>query len=399
MTSPRSSQIGRFIWLVLLIALVVFLLVAAPGLLEELGARPEGGEAAASHATLGACLILLASLLATAILGSYVVRVDLLRAVETRWASMARARGDGEERLRGRGRWLLPLLLAAAAIAAIIIALCMRGSESQQGDGAIAGPFRGLGLSSLLWASILTCVILTIALGRAALRGVAQNRRESRHRRGKFTRKERAQIEVQRSSQERLAVALRFRDELLSKRLPQTIDVWDFRAADGEVFFQDAPATYGRYYGRDVSYSTTSGFFFGNPAFVVAGLAVTAMGNASAKSRAEREAAEQWREWQTARVLVSNQRLVCFAGGRWLSFWYSGVVVSYPSMRDRSLTLQFGDAEPLMLIGEHVPLAIVMATYSMHGERGLAGHPDLVAAAAAVDAPPPVVPGVVVPGT
>ncbi|PPG33076.1 hypothetical protein [Pseudoclavibacter sp. RFBB5] len=395
MTSKRGSQVGRFIWLGMLVALVIFGLATAPELLEGLHLGPGADEVAFSFATLAYFLLLPAALLALVILSTYVVRVDLLHAMESRWASRIRTesgatKSSNAEKLRRRGRWALPLLALAGTLAltAAVVALAFTGYDGgPYAEDDVARTLRGLGLALLFWASVLLAVLLLFGLGRASLRGAAANRRESRHRKGNYTRKERSQLETQRYSHDRLAAALRFRDELLDERVPQTIDVWDFGAADGEVFFQDAPATYARYYGRDVAYSTSSGFFFGHPAFVVAGLAVTAMGNASARSRAQMEATEQWREWQTARVLVSNQRLVCFAGGRWLSFWYSGVVASYPSMRERTLTLQFGDAEPLMLVGDHVPLAIVMATYSMHGRRGLLGHPDLVAAAAALSAP------------
>lgn len=389
MTTKRGSQVGRFIWLGLLVALVGFGLGAAPQLLERLHAAPSADELASSFATLAYFLLLPAALLALVILSTYVVRVDLLNAVERRWA--ARNLGEGAEQWKRRGRWLVPLLVlgAAFALVAVIVVLVVSGHEgSPASDDEIGRAFRGLGLSLLLWACILFAVLLLFGLGRAALRGAAENRRESRHRRGKYTSRERARLDAQRYSHDRLTAALRFRDELLEQRIPQTVDVWDFRASPDEVFFQDAPATYARYYGRDVSYSTTSGFFFGSPAFVAAGLAVNALGNASARSSAEREAAEQWREWQTARVLVSNQRLICFAGGRWLSFWYSAVVASYPSLRERSLVLQFEGAEPLMLVGDHVPVAIMMATYSMHGARGLAGHPDLVAAADALQSAP-----------
>ncbi|PPF45533.1 hypothetical protein C5B85_08185 [Pseudoclavibacter sp. AY1F1] len=397
MTTKRGPQVGRFIWLGILITIVVFGLGPAPGMLERLHIGSEANETAFGFGALGYFLVVPASLLALVILASYVVRVDLLQALERRWASAARAQVGDVDRWRRRGRWVLPLILLVAglALAAVVIAVVMtRLVEGPSGEDEVARTLRGFALAALFWACILFAVILVAGLGRATLRGAAENHRESRHRRGRFTRKEKSQLETQRYSHDRLAAALRFRDELLEERIPQTIDVWDFRPADGEVFFQDAPATYARYYGRDVAYSTSSGFFFGHPAFVVAGLAVTAMGNASAKSQAQREAAEQWREWQTARVLVSNQRLVCCAGGRWLSFWYSGVVASYPSLRDRTLTLQFGEGEPLMLVGDHVPLAIVMATYSMHGQRGLAGHPDLVAAAAAAPASAPVAPRV-----
>ncbi|PPG36296.1 hypothetical protein C5E10_01140 [Pseudoclavibacter sp. RFBG4] len=391
MTTKRGAQVGRFIWLGLLVALVGFGLGAAPQSLERLHAAQSADGLAFSFATLAYFLLLPAALLALVILATYVVRVDLLHAVERRWA--ARNHGDGAdaERWKRRGRWLVPLLVLGAVfvVIAAIVSLVLSGFEGAPSSGDEVGrSFTGLGFSLLFWACTLFAVLLLFGLGRASFRGAAENRRESRHRRGKYTSRERERLDAQRYSHDRLTAALRFRDELLEQRIPQTVEVWDFRASPDEVFFQDAPATYARYYGRDVSYSTTSGFFFGSPAFVAAGLAVNALGNASARSSAEREAAEQWREWQTARVLVSNQRLICFAGGRWLSFWYSGVVASYPSLRERSLVLQFEGAEPLMLVGDHVPVAIMMATYSMHGARGLAGHPDLVAAAEALQPAP-----------
>lgn len=180
-------------------------------------------------------------------------------------------------------------------------------------------------------------------------------------------------------AQAAMSRAVEFRRTLIERRVPESIAVWDFPAREGEVFFADGPATYARYYGRNVSYSTGGGFFFGSPLFVAAGLAASAIGDASAKSSAEREAREQWREWQTVRLVVTNQRLVCQVAMNWLTFDYAAINAAYPDVPNHGLVLTFDSAEPLLLQGSDVLLGSVMAVAAMHGEKGLREHPALAA--------------------
>jgi hypothetical protein len=117
---------------------------------------------------------------------------------------------------------------------------------------------------------------------------------------------------------------------------------------------------------RDVPRS--GGFFYGRPAFVLAGVAATAIGNAARKSAATRAEQTTWRECQVSRVIVTNQRLVCFANGRALSFYYSGMTAVYPEVDRWTLVCEFGDSERLLISGDDSPLVSLMTVCS-HTDR------------------------------
>ncbi|MEU4745336.1 hypothetical protein AB0G02_33405, partial [Actinosynnema sp. NPDC023658] len=68
----------------------------------------------------------------------------------------------------------------------------------------------------------------------------------------------------------------------------------------GEVAYCDLTLGYARYYGMDVTYRQSSGFFLGSPLFVAAGLAANAVGNSVARRRAEAQSMPQWREHSPA---------------------------------------------------------------------------------------------------
>lgn len=157
------------------------------------------------------------------------------------------------------------------------------------------------------------------------------------------------------------------------------MQVWDIVPNPGEVFITDAPVQYARYYGQTVTYTTTGGAFYGSPAFVAAGLIGTAIGNASARSRAEALAREQWRERRTVRLVATNQRLCCHVGQDWLSFYYSSISAVYPSAETHSLVCTFRGSEPLLLSGPWATAAAVVSTFFTLGTDGLVGHPGLLA--------------------
>jgi phage gp37-like protein len=174
---------------------------------------------------------------------------------------------------------------------------------------------------------------------------------------------------------------------LLRREVPPGIRVWDVVSGPEEVFLFETPAVYARYYGSDVTYTTRGGFYFGHPAFVVTGLAVSAIANASARSRAEAMARAQWRERQVCRTLVSNQRIVCLAGGQQLSFYFNSMIAVYPEIDQSTLICQFDGASPLMLTGDAAPMIAIVAVLQTHGMQALEEHPGL-ARLRSVPAPP-----------
>ncbi|OUD87383.1 hypothetical protein BC477_05260 [Clavibacter michiganensis subsp. michiganensis] len=106
-------------------------------------------------------------------------------------------------------------------------------------------------------------------------------------------------------------------------------------------------------------------------------MAAAAIGNASRRSAAEAQAAERWRELQPVRLVISDRRLLCQVGGRWLAFWYAGMTAVYPEVREWALVCQFPDVEPLRLRGVDAPIAAVITVLGTQGLDALRDHPSL----------------------
>lgn len=263
-------------------------------------------------------------------------------------------------RVRQHLWWVVPILLGGVAVLALMTPLWSAPTDPM-----------ALGVAQLLAALVplvvITVVIFLIVGGTKAGRRAY---RSARHRAGKFT-----QTELTEQGWWNHAVELRA--ALLRHHTPAQIDTWDVIPQHGEIFFYDIPVNYARYYGMDVSYSRSGGFFFGSPLFVVAGLAATAVSNSVAKRNAMAAAREQWRERQSARMLVTNQRLAIQVGGRWLNFPYHAMTAVYPAPASWSLVCQFPDTQPLMISGLGTPAATMIVLLMTHGETALERHPDI----------------------
>ncbi len=144
-----------------------------------------------------------------------------------------------------------------------------------------------------------------------------------------------------------------------------------------ETFFLDVPAGYARHCGADVSYSQSSGFYYGRPTFVIARVGVNVMANAARRNAAARQAAAQWREHQPCRLVISNQRLLCQVDGRWLSFYFSAVTAVHPESENWSLITRYDSTSPLLLSGEHVPAAALLTVLATQGLKAVSAHPSL----------------------
>lgn len=265
-------------------------------------------------------------------------------------------------------RWSVPILLAAVLYvggSSAIVGLTNGGNTDSPGAA-----FAILGLGALAFAGPIACLIY-------AARGAHATFREHQRARGRFTRAERAARELQRLADAARGHARTLRRGLVRDVLPPTIQTWDVVAEPGESFFLDAPVNYSRYYGQDVTYSHTSGFYYGRPSFVLTGLALDTIGNRSRRSAAAAQAAAQWREHQVARLIVSDRRLICHAGGRWLSFYFGAMSAVYPQSDHWTLVAQFQDSEPLMLHGRCVPAASAITMYMTHGRDAVQNHPGL----------------------
>jgi hypothetical protein len=271
-------------------------------------------------------------------------------------------------------RWLIPLLLIPVLFYGGMYSSSALSSTAEAADNAWIA-LAGLGLFLVGLAGPIVAAIVTMVAG---VRTYKQWRRS----RGHYSSSERAVNAVRKqqehSSKAAWTHAQALRASLIAREIPAAIRVWEVVPNPGEVMFFDFSADYARYYGRDVSYSQSGGFFFGHPAFVLAGLAATSIGNTSRRNAAVTASQATWRERQPARVVVTNQRLVCHAGGHWLSFPFSSMTAVYPEVDRWTLICEFGDsAEPLLLAGPHSALISVMTVLLTHGADAVAEHPSL----------------------
>lgn len=253
-------------------------------------------------------------------------------------------------------------------MSAVIVSSVARTSGFQQ---SVALGFLNLGIL------FVTLVVVVVAVVLAIVGGVTTYR-AWRRRNGHLSPAESAQ--QLRAVQNRIGwdAAAQLRGVLLRRGVPPTVQVWGVVPDPGEVFFYDVPVGYERYYGQDVTYGRSGGLFFGHPAFVVAGVVASTIGNEARRLTAESRARTQWRDRQETRVLVTNHRLVCLVAGRWMSFYYSAMTAVYPEVREGLLVCEFdGGTAPLRLFGPNAPIAAVMTVLGTHGPDAVAQHPSL----------------------
>ncbi|WP_020579202.1 hypothetical protein [Actinopolymorpha alba] len=143
------------------------------------------------------------------------------------------------------------------------------------------------------------------------------------------------------------------------------------RMDPGERIYGDLVLGYARFYSTNVSYQQSSGFFFGSPAFIAAGLIGTAVVNAASRRRAEVAAAAQWRDHCQVRAVITDRRIFCDVLGRWLSFWHEGVVELAADLTQWSFVARYQVGEPLLLHGPAAPWAAVAFARLVYGPRGL----------------------------
>ncbi|WP_309131312.1 hypothetical protein [Brevibacterium sp.] len=157
-----------------------------------------------------------------------------------------------------------------------------------------------------------------------------------------------------------------------------SVDNHNINLEPGETIHHVFRAKYARFYGMNVTYQTGGVFAMGSPLFVAGALIGSAIGNANARTNAQRTAAQQWREIQYVDVFATDRRFIIPVGGRTLSFYYSAVVAFYPELEAMTLTLDFGDqTEPLQLFSPSVSPAAVLLINHLRGHDGLRAHPAL----------------------
>lgn len=196
---------------------------------------------------------------------------------------------------------------------------------------------------------------------------------------GHMTRRERVVAERERDFEEGWQYGLRLNALLRRREPPEQIEIWNVVPFDGESFLLSGQLDYARYYGTDAAYTRSTMVAFGGPLWVAGSLIGSAIGNAAARSRAERFARAAWREYQPLQVIVSNQRIRCNVHGRgWLIFDFSMITAVYPDPQRFSIVLEFQNAEPMLLTGPMVPALSNIVVLMTHGPEALGSHPGLL---------------------
>lgn len=269
-------------------------------------------------------------------------------------------------------RWAIPLLLGVIAFFGLGTAGSALVNQATREGSDPAGALWGLLLVVLAYVAALVALVFVIV---GIVTTLVQWRRRRLRAKGRLTPAERA---AEAQAQAHLSAwddARALRETLVRHHVPPQVTVWDVVPNAGEVFFVDAIVHYARFYGQEVPYSRSGGYFFGHPLFVVAGIALTEAGNAARRSAAEAAARTQWRDQQPVRLLVSNQRLICNVGGQWLTFAYAAITAVYPEVDDWSLICQFDSTSPLMLHGPAAPAAALITVLMTHGPDAVQHHP------------------------
>lgn len=129
---------------------------------------------------------------------------------------------------------------------------------------------------------------------------------------------------------------------------------------------------YSRLYGGNAAYARTNLFAFGSIPFMIGAFGVNELMNQSRKTAAQQQAAVQWRETQTASVVVTSERLLCGTARGWLSFWFSMVTEFFPDLDNWAVTLGFGgQTPPLRLTGPPAPAVALWTAHAVLGPRWL----------------------------
>lgn len=257
------------------------------------------------------------------------------------------------------------LVAAVAYIIAVII-----GSTTKPDDGALLADLIGLATVLLFYAT----ATLTPIFGWLAWR-------DHRRARGHFSKQERAaqarEASIQAAHANGWEQGCRLAAYLHAGQALPPLVIWGLVLHEGEQAHFDLPVHYARFYGGDGGYQHVSGVFFGNPGFVIAGFAATAVGNAIRRNRARAEAMHCWRGHQLTRVIATNLRLICQVNGTWLSFYFNAATAFYPEPAHYSIVFEFANTSPLRLTGANTPALAVYATWRLHGIEAVARHPAL----------------------
>lgn len=162
---------------------------------------------------------------------------------------------------------------------------------------------------------------------------------------------------------------------LLAGGNPPAIEVHDYILGPDEQCFFDGPMDYARFYSMNVQYTHTSGLYFGPVGFVAVASAANAIANKARRDEAARLAAAQWRDFQLARVIITNQRLIVRRDNQWIDFAHELTVSLSAEPNAWYLVGEYQGTSAIRLSGQAAPIACVLLQSILRGRESLARHP------------------------
>jgi hypothetical protein len=219
--------------------------------------------------------------------------------------------------------------------------------------------------------------------------GVARFRRA-----GREDRRERARAVAHQAELEQLADARGLVEQLLAGEIPAVEQVWDVVLRPGERVLLDGRVAYSRFYGSGTPASHASAST-NRPSSAAAGrmLPEHATGKAGKRTRAQEVAwalAPRWRDQQQARLVVTDQRLLCEVNTQgWLSFDHKVATAIKALPEAPGVVLEYPGTSPLCLSGPGAARVMVVLVWALYGADGLRDHPALAQVRPAAPVRPP----------
>ncbi|MFF4500371.1 hypothetical protein [Streptomyces sp. NPDC001401] len=148
------------------------------------------------------------------------------------------------------------------------------------------------------------------------------------------------------------ASALAFHLQGGGELVPVQVD--DLPLADGEVAFADVTCSAARFYGTEVVYPQSAGYFENHPAFGRRWVPNNRL-DARRRQEAEETAAPQWRDHTVARVVLTSTgvRLRPPQSPTWLPFDHA--LLTEVSAGQPEVVLSYSVCAPLLLAGPAAP--------------------------------------------
>ncbi|MYU02184.1 hypothetical protein GTY74_34155 [Streptomyces sp. SID8350] len=144
------------------------------------------------------------------------------------------------------------------------------------------------------------------------------------------------------------------------------VPVTGLALAAGEIAFADVPCTAARFYGTDIDYPTSTGYFEHHPTFGRRWVSNRRL-DARRRQEAEDAALPQWRDHTAARVVLTSAgvRLLPRGAREWMPFDHA--LLTGVTDEPATVVLSYSACAPLLLSGPAAPWLGVAIEHLRHG--------------------------------